>query len=689
MGEPVVRTDGAPHPPPTASSPRLPYVGAIDGVRAIAIVAVLLYHGDVPWIPGGFLGVEVFFVVSGYLITALLLREHTETGTIRIGRFIGRRARRLLPALGIYLVGSYLIALVLARDVLDSFREGIWAAVFYVYNWFAIGNDISYAEGFGRKSFLHHLWSLAIEEQFYLLWPLILLAGMAVIGRRWMFIVTLGLIAASTALMWLLYEPFTDPVRVYYGTDTRAAGLLVGAATAFFWRPWEWRELSRFWRGLVGSVAAVVGIGSLVFLGWSMHGYDLALPLAQPLFQGGFLLVSVATAVLIAAVAAPANPLARLMALAPLKWLGTRSYGLYLWHWPIYQVTRPRIDIDLDVWSALAFRFALTAMLAEASYRLIEEPIRRGRFLHGPSGATWQPPAVVRAVVLGPAVVFAAVVLVMGAQTDQHDGSDAGEEVAAAAEATSSDQVSGPQRQPEATEVEPEAPVPAATPVEPDRGTADPTVSPLDAFPEQPSGPNETGPPVDPAQVAAPTPTPPVEEVTFIGDSVMEGAAPALLAMLPDAEIHTEVGRHWFEASELVDELETDGDLGDAVVIHLGNNSPISEDLFDEVMTELADVELVAVVNVRVPVRWEGTVNEELAAGVGRWDNAVLVDWHDRSNNRPKFFANDGVHIGERGRKAYARIIAQALGLDPAVVQTEAAPTATEPDEGDVGDGGS
>src|ERR671913_366524 len=222
---------------------RLSYSPGLDGLRALAVMAVLLYHADLGWIPGGFLGVEVFFVISGYLITALLLSERRHEGSIDLKNFWLRRARRLLPALYVLLVVTLAFAVVFLPGEVVGLRGDVLAAFGYVTNWFLIFGQESYFEAVGRPSVLQHLWSLAVEEQFYLIWPIVLAVGLGIgatrLRRRRVLIVTLAGAAASAVAMALLYAPGVDPSRIYYGTDTRATGLLVGAALAFLWSPGE------------------------------------------------------------------------------------------------------------------------------------------------------------------------------------------------------------------------------------------------------------------------------------------------------------------------------------------------------------------------------------------------------------------------------------------------------------------
>ncbi len=349
------------------------YIPALDGIRAVAVVAVLCYHGGIGWAAGGFLGVDAFFVLSGFLITGLLLKEWGGTGGIALGSFWARRARRLLPALLLVLAAVALYAGAAApASQLNQIRDDGLASLGYVANWRFIVNDLSYFEQFAVPSPLRHFWSLAIEEQFYLVWPLIVVG---ILTWRKGSVRALAAIVApaaigSAVLMALLYEPGTDPSRVYYGTDTRAQSLLVGALLAMWFTRHPVVE-GRHRRAALHGAALVVA----VVLGWVWSSTSEQ---ASWLYQGGFLLLAVLVVVVIASVSQPqSGPLGAVLSLRPIRWIGLISYGLYLWHWPVFVFLSPtRTDLDGD--ELFALRLAMTFAIATVSYYAVERPIRTG-----------------------------------------------------------------------------------------------------------------------------------------------------------------------------------------------------------------------------------------------------------------------------------------------------------------------
>jgi peptidoglycan/LPS O-acetylase OafA/YrhL len=646
-------------------------------LRAFAVIAVLLYHADLAWIPGGFLGVEVFFVISGYLITALLLAEWRQRGRIDLKTFWLRRARRLLPALYVLLVVTLAFAVVFLPGEVAGLRGDVLAAFGYATNWYLIFGQESYFEAVGRPSLLQHLWSLAVEEQFYLIWPPILAfmlcIGATRLGRRRVLTVALFGAGTSAVAMALLYAPGVDPSRIYYGTDTRTTGLLFGAALAFLWSPGEkyrpsearHRRLKlagrgrfrRRWGWTAPLLLDILGFAALGALTW----FCLNLGEFQPfLYMGGFALVGVATAATIMAVVHPYTLIgARLLGSAPLRWIGVRSYGIYLWHWPVFMVTRPELDVPFDGFPLLALRLAATILLADLSYRYIETPIRRGalrrawktlREARGPlrwrlrlQWASVLMPILASCALLGVAVAqakppekpsyLASMKPVHTAEQMPHTSSTAGIE----------------------------------TPQE-----KSPTLEQEDVQQAEDNSPgfkNEVRDPIKADEAAKKTSESRTigssgftGSVSAIGDSVMLGSVRGLQKGIPGLMVvDAEVGLQVYAAIDTLRYRRATGQLGEVVVVHLGNNGTFTKGQFDEIMRILSGVDRVVFVNVNVPRAWEEPNNETIAEGVERYPNAVLADWHSASTDRPELFYRDGYHLRPVGQRIYADLVSSHL----------------------------
>jgi len=596
-------------------SSRIAHLAGLDGLRGLAVVAVLLYHAGL--LAGGFLGVEVFFVISGYLITLILVEEWQRHGHLDVYAFWLRRTRRLWPASFVVILAAVGFTTLVLPDELLALRGAALAGVLSVSNWYSIVVQQSYFEAIGRPPLLRHLWSLAIEAQFYVLWPLVLVVGL----RFWRGHLTLvaaiaGAVASALLMVWL-YQPDADPSRVYYGTDTRASGLLIGAALALA----RADGLAR----VTCAVSDVIGFGALIGLGYVCARLTEFEPF---LYRGGFLIVDVLSAVAIAAAVHPRARIGRaVLDMQPLRWIGVRSYGIYLWHWPVFMLTRPHLDVRLDGWPVVVVRLIVVGALAELSYRFVEMPFRRG-------GVRW-----VRA-----AGGLAAGVALLGTS------------VAAAK----------PPERPAYLVVDPvdtwsAAAVPAAEPVveaavEP---VAEAMIGPVV---EPAAGPTAAVDDAAPIQAAA-APLPTRLRVTAIGDSVMLGAVKALEADIDGIEIDAAISRQTSVAIELLRARGASGQLGDVVIVHMGNNGTFTAPQFDAMMDVLAEVPRVVVVNVKVPRAWEAPNDAVLADGVQRYPNAVLVDWRGASIDRPDFFWDDGIHVRPEGAAAYAALIASQIAL--------------------------
>jgi peptidoglycan/LPS O-acetylase OafA/YrhL len=591
-------------------------------------------------------------VISGYLITALLLAEWRQRGRIDLKTFWLRRARRLLPALYVLLVCTLAFAVVFLPGEVAGLRGDVLAAFGYVTNWYLIFGQESYFEAVGRPSLLQHLWSLAVEEQFYLIWPPILALGLCIgatrLRRRRVLTVALFGAVASAVAMALLYTPGVDPSRIYYGTDTRATGLLCGAALAFWWSPGEkyrpsdarHRRLElagrgrfrRRWGWTAPLLLDILGFAALGGLVW----FCLYLGEFQPfLYMGGFALVGLATTATIMAVVHPHTLIgARLLGSAPLRWIGVRSYGIYLWHWPVFMVTRPDLDVPFDGLPLLALRLTTTVILADLSYRYIETPIRRGalgrawrtlREAQGPlrrrlrlqwAGALV--PILASCALLGVAVAqaeppkkpsyLASMKSVHTVEQTHHTSSTA------RTDSTQEDKQAGHENS---------------------KTTPDSRRTGSSAF---------TG------------------SVSAIGDSVMLGAVGALQKDIHGLTVvDAEVGLQVYAATDTLRYRRASGQLGDVVIVHLGNNGTFTKRQVGEIMRILSGVDRVVFVNVAVPRAWQEPNNQVIAEGVERYPNTVLVDWHSVSADRPELFYRDGYHLRPKGQRIYADLISARL----------------------------
>ena len=586
------------------AAPRLRYRPGLDGLRALAVAAVFLYHSRIDWLPGGFLGVDLFFVLSGYLITSLLLVEWQASHRIDLRRFWLRRARRLLPAVVVVVLAALVLAALFARGDLARTRGDALSSLFYYTNWHLILANHSYFVRMGNPSLLQHLWSLAVEEQFYVIWPLLLVPGLVLLGRRRLPLAVVCGIAGSAAAMWLLYRP-ADPSRVYYGTDTRAFLLLLGILLALVWPALERMRQSLPLLELLG-VCALVGT---VLLFRQMHDYD------PTLYQGGDLAAAVCFAVLIAAVAHPRSGLGQALGIAPLRWLGERSYGVYLWHWPVIELLRPGVDVPWTGPGVVLLQAAIVLAAAALSYRFVEQPIRSGRLQR--KLAAW--PARLRLELVGAGAMGLAGAFAL-------------------------------------LFVTPSALNPVAGYVNPSPGAAAVQPPPRAELPPRvfPAPWGGTGKHEQPRSRSLPA-----GRILALGDSVMLDCAAELRAALRHrVRVDASVGRQIDGTIDELDTLRSRHALPETVVLQVGNNGPLWYADLVRLRRALRGVHEVVVVNVRNATSWESESNHALAAWVRGWRAARLADWYGHSTDA---MLSDGTHPWPRGCAVYARVIADAL----------------------------
>lgn len=589
------------------------YLPGLEGVRAFAVLAVILYHLDIPGVfASGFLGVDIFFTVSGFLITAQLIRQFQTHGTIAIGTFYIKRARRLFPAVLALLIFCILITEWLVQDAAWRTRSDLLPALFYFSNWWQIFSEQSYFEMAGRPALLQHLWSLAIEEQFYIVWPLLLLLVMRYLGLRVLAVTALSLALLSS--VWMLYLSLRhgfpqsqDPSRIYLGTDTHTMGLFLGASLATLWNPWRASTAS----ATALAMTDLLGLVCISALLWAMlfvTEYDPAL------YQGGFFWVCLFSTGLLFAAARREGVLSRWLSLRPLAWMGQRSYGLYLWHWPVFALLRPEFELPDQPWIQAAIRLTLTAILAELSYRFIENPIRTGQALRWPTPQRYAFFATCMAGILATVLT----IQIRPAPLEKN------EEVA---------------EQPAAD------PSQAAEP--PHEGELAAHQSRAACIRSVSNKFSLTSKPL----------------MTVLGDSVLLGASDHLAKKMEGLEIDAAIGRQGKDGLQRLQALKQRRQLADIVVIHLGTNGYLYEAQVREVMTLLADVRQVIFINVKAPRRWEKSNNDLLRKLSVEFPNVKLLDWRAIAVSHKEYFGKDHIHLTRKGVRAMTTEILRASGL--------------------------
>jgi peptidoglycan/LPS O-acetylase OafA/YrhL len=584
-------------PKPVANAPHIAYRPGLDGLRAIAVASVFLYHSRIDWLPGGFLGVDLFFVLSGYLITSLLLVEWEARNQIDLRRFWMRRARRLLPALVVVVLGSLILASIFARGDLARTRSDVVSSLLYYANWHQIIANHSYFNLMGNPSLLQHTWSLGVEEQFYIVWPLLLVPGLVLVGRKRLPMIVIAGIAASAALMWILYTNPSNPSRVYYGTDTRAFLLLMGILLALVWPRIE--GLGR--RAL--PVLELLGIAALVgsvLLFLQMRDFN------PTLYQGGDLAAAFCFTVLIAAVAHPRLGIGQALGVAPLRWIGERSYGIYLWHWPIILLVagvnaRPSPAIVVG-------EAAIVVAAAALSYRYVEQPIRTRSLQRWLSQYSRRFRfEVVGAGALGLVAAFA-ILFVTPASLNPVEG--------------------------------------YVSPTKANAGTHHPQTS------THPSTSHQVSKQTKRASL-------PPGRILALGDSVMLGCTRELkVALHHHVRVDATVGRQIEDTVNELQRLRRHHHLTKSVVIQVGNNGPLWYRDLVRLRHALHGIPRIVIVNVRNDTSWQDESNHALANWLRSWPEAHLADWYGRSTDK---MMQDGTHPWPYGCRIYSRLIADTL----------------------------
>ena len=639
---------------PAARSPRSHYVGALDGLRVLAILAVLVYHANPSWLPGGYFGVTVFFVLTGYLTTLSIEREIGRAGRLDYPRFVLKRVTRLLPSMLAVVGVTTLLCVFLAPNLLPKVKSDAVPALLFVENVFYIVRNVSYFANAGLSSPLTHFWYLGVVMQFYVIWPLVLLGMRKVVRSRRMACSAVGILAiASAVLMAVLYDPAGDTARVYYGPDTRAAELLLGALAALWTggRGLNLRALPAVgprlknapaWTCDAVALACLAGLGVMCF---SLNGYS------EFAYRGGMLLAAVLTAVLASCLCRPQSALAHVLGARPVAEAGKRAFAVYLWHYPLLVVLNPATrTTELPVWGWV-LEFLLIFACAECSYRLLE----KGQGPREVAGRAMPLGLSVSQVALGALGVLCAVVLLFvpisaeqtGVPTEMQQMSAEEQQYLAEQQAAAEATQSGDNGEGNGAQSEPQQ----------DNTTFDVsgTYFAGTAFAAAIDQINATSFTVDASTGATNA------SVVLIGDSVPAGAITQFYKYFPNGYIDAQVGRQLYAGVDVYRQCQANGHDGDVVVWAIGDNGVARESQVKELIDAVDPSKHVYLCTVRVPLALQDMNNQLFKDVAAQYDNVDVIDWYAESAGHDEYFWSDGTHLRPEGAEAYVLMLRKAI----------------------------
>jgi peptidoglycan/LPS O-acetylase OafA/YrhL len=578
------------------------YIASIDGLRAIAVAAVVLYHLGISWLPGGFLGVDLFFVISGYVITRLILDSINNSGALDLRGFYWARLRRIYPGF-LFMVFSTIIFIgVWAPEAIKRFLTDLPYALVGMMNWALVARQQDYFESIGRPPLLQHTWSLAVELQFYLIWPIILLTvlkyfGKANVARAALIIAMFSGAALFFVSLQLDAANAQQVSHIYFGTDTHSLGLFLGSALAVSWIP---QNLSANIAKRAQDVIDGIGVFGLLGLIATFLFIDAN---NATLYKIAFPLAAIFGCLVIISLVHPASRFAPLISSAPFTWIGQRSYGIYIWHWVVFQVTRPSVDLTGETWALYLARVLLVLALADISLRWVEIPFRQGNIQNWVRGIKYRAPRVQlrhKAYILLSILCLVAVSASISAQ------------------AISKSELAAEQLLNESMSNEDED-LAASTG---DLGST-------------------TG-------------------VWVTGDSVILGVRAKLERQVHISLINARVGR---QAPELLAAMGVDqiSVPESPIVFNLGNNNKLSLETVAAIFETVKNQPQIIVVNTAVPRSWRDENNKIIATVAANYPNVKLVDWNKISDGKPQLFAPDGVHLSPLGSDAYVAAILDVL----------------------------
>ena len=603
------------------------YLPSIDSLRALAVLAVIIYHVDVNYLPGGFLGVDLFFVLSGYLISSLIIKEYRKTGSLNLYNFYIRRVRRLLPAV-YFMITVGLVVMVLFNEVL--LRKSHLDAIFgYIYssNWWYIFHKLDYFDSFGAQSPFKHLWSLAIEEQFYMIFPLLFLLvnrkkkskdGTYKLNKNFLYVV-LGLILVSLIAHILLFD-INNISRIYFGTDTRAFSLLVGVVGAILYPMERLHAKVTPQQNMIYSVVSLVSIATLITVMIYTSEYNTLL------YRGGFLLVAILGLIVIISSGKQHTLMSRLLSFKPVVFIGKISYSLYLWHFPVLVLTTPVSEIGNPNIIFVVLRVILTFILATASYVFVETPIRKLGFKNyinvifkklkkRPRRSRKVYAGVVGLVsilflmgIFGKSVPFISTAFVKEMEANKEtqfvnngNNKDNNQEKSSDSNKDNKDNKE-------------------------DKKNSDKKYS----------------------------------SVLVMGDSLTVDIGEKFQELYPGAVIDGKIGRQLYVAVEEAKSYSKYNNENSAVIFQLGTNGPFTESQIEELVKEFDKADIYFV-NIKVPRAWEKTVNTALKEIQEKHSNVKLIDWYSVANSTKDLFEPDRVHLNQAGIAEMVTLIEKNL----------------------------
>ena len=600
------------------------YLPSIDSLRALAVLAVIIYHVDVNYLPGGFLGVDLFFVLSGYLISSLIIKEYRKTGSLNLYNFYIRRARRLLPAV-YFMITVGLVVMVLFNEVL--LRKSHLDAIFgYIYssNWWYIFHKLDYFDSFGAQSPFKHLWSLAIEEQFYMIFPLLFLLvngkkkskdGTYKLNKNFLYVV-LGLILVSLIAYILLFD-INNISRIYFGTDTRAFSLLVGVVGAILYPMERLHSKVTPQQNMIYSVVSLVSIATLITVMIYTSEYNTWL------YRGGFLLVAILGLIVIISSGKQHTLMSKLLSFKPIVFIGKISYSLYLWHFPILVLTTPVSEIGNPNIIFVILRVILTFILATASYVFVETPIRKLGFKNyinvifkklkkrpGKSRKVYAGIVGLVSVlflmgIFGKSVPFISTAFVKEMETNKetqfvNNGNNKDNNQEKSSDSNKDNKE--------------------------DKNNSDKKYS----------------------------------SVLVMGDSLTVDIGEKFQELYPGAVIDGKIGRQLYVAVEEAKSYSKYNNENSAIIFQLGTNGPFTESQIEELVKEFDKADIYFV-NIKVPRAWEKTVNAALKETQEKHSNVKIIDWYSVANSSKDLFEPDRVHLNQTGIAEMVTLIEKNL----------------------------